>query len=175
VPIRQADLLPQEISDIDMGVSSAWLLEKIKDSGTHSSAPLAIPNRIKITWVPNGKPYYSQLEFAFTEKDRLYLIRFSLNDDSRWNVNALKKQFLDKFHVSAEQPARFRIGDKDMISYPPASGGKSHFFEVTEMNSGKKLLELFAKNIDSEDRPPTKRATQGDTNKEGKTGREPGK
>lgn len=160
--IRQADFLPQEILDIDMGVSSAWLLERIKNSGTHSTAPLSRPNRIKITWVPKSNPYYSQIDFMFTEKDRLYLMSITLNDESRWNVNALKKQFLDKFHISADRPARFRVGEKDEIIYPPASGGKCHLFEVTEMNGGKKFLELFGKSIDLQDRPPVKPASQGD-------------
>src|SRR3989339_825718 len=76
---RQADFLPQEIIDIEMGASSTWLLERIKNSGTHSSAPLARPNRTKISWVPSGNRYYGQLDFNFTEKDRLYLIRLLVN------------------------------------------------------------------------------------------------
>jgi len=173
--VRQANFLPPEILDIDMGVSAAWLLERIKNSGTHSSRPLARPNRIKITWAPNSSPYYSQVDFMFTEKDRLYLIRFSVNDESRWNVNSLKKQFADKFHFSADQPSRFRIQENDTIVYPPASGGKSHFFEVTEISGGKKFLELFEKNIDLEDRPPVKPANAGEKKEDPKAGAQPGK
>jgi hypothetical protein len=173
--VRQADFLPQEIRDIDMGASSAWLRDRIKNSGTHTDAPLARPNRIKITWAPNGNPYYSQLEFFFTEKDRLYLMRFALNEESRWNINALKKQFLDKFHVSSEEPRKFRIGDKDMISYAPGSGGTNHLFEVSEVGTGKKFLEIFERTIDRVDRPPAKPATQEEAQQKGKTGEEPGK
>jgi hypothetical protein len=165
---RQADFLPKEIADIQMGASQAWLLERIKNSGTHSSAPLARPNRIKIKWVPSNNPNYSEIDFMFTEKDRLYLMSFALSDESRWNVNALKKQFLDKFRISTERPAKFRIGEKDMISYSPATGGKCNFFEVTEVRSGKKSLELFDKSIDRQDRPPAKPAKQGKAKGEGK-------
>jgi len=175
VPVRQAHFLPQEILDIDMGVSAAWLLERINKSGTHSSQPLARPNRIKVVWVPNSSPYYSQVDFMFTEKDRLYLVRFSVNDEARWNVNSLKKQFADKFHIAADQPSRFRIRDNDTIIYPPASGGKSHLFEVTEVSSGKKFLELFEKNIDLEDRPPVKPANTGEKKEDPKAGEQAGK
>ena len=152
---RQADFLPQEIIDIEMGASSAWLLERIKNSGTHSSGPLARPNRTKISWVPSGNRYYGQLDFNFTEKDRLYLIRLLVNDDSRWNINSLKKQFLERFHISTDDPSRFRIRDDDTIVYRPGTNGQSHFFEVTDVNTGKKSLELFDKGIDTKDRVPS--------------------
>ncbi|MBI4962227.1 MAG: hypothetical protein HY913_03030 [Desulfomonile tiedjei] len=167
IQVRPTDFLPQEILDLDAGTSSAWLLERIKNSGTHSSAPVARPNRIRITWVPNKNPYYSQLDFTFTEKDRLFLVRLALNDDSRWSVNTLKKQFLDRFHISAEQPSKFRIGQNDTLVYPPGRGGQFHFFEITDMGTGKKFLELFDKDIDAQDRPPAKPAEQGGAKQEG--------
>jgi hypothetical protein len=171
--LAQKDFLPPEIQDIDSGISSSQVIDKIKNSGEYSVSdlPSRLPNakRTKLTWPLASNMYYKQLEFEFTEKDRLYLLRFVLNDEMRWNLTSLKKQFFDKYRISWDDPGRMRMQNNDVILYIPDQG-KLHFFEMRDVTTGQKSFELFDRNVSAEDRqlPKTddskaKKAEQGNS------------
>jgi len=151
----QKDFLPPEIQDIQLGTLSSQVIDKIKNTGEHSTSPLAKGKRMKLVWPLTSNTYYKQVEFEFTEKDRLYLMRFLLNDDLRWNLTALKKQFFDKYSISWDDPGRFRIKNNDVILYIPDQG-KWHFFEMRDVVTGQKSFELFSRAISLDDRQPPK-------------------
>jgi hypothetical protein len=151
----QKDFLPPEIQDIQLGISTSQVLDKIKNSGEHSTISIANGKRTRLLWPLASNMYYKQLEFEFTEKDRLYLLRFVLNDELNWNLTSLKKQFFDKYQISWDDPGRMRVRDSDVILYIPDQG-KWHFFELRDITSGQKSFELFSKDISAADRQPQK-------------------
>jgi hypothetical protein len=157
--LAQKDFLPPEIQDIELGISSSQVIDKIKNSGEHSMSdfPSRLPDakRMKLTWPLANNMYYKQVEFEFTEKDRLYLLRFLLNDEMRWNLTSLKKQFFDQYSISWDDPSRMRMKNNDVILYIPDKG-KLHFFEMRDVATGQKSFELFDRNASAEDRRPPK-------------------
>ena len=108
--LAQKDFLPPEIQDVQSGMPSSQVIDKIKNSGEHSTSDsLRLKRkRMKLVWPLASNMYYKQVEFEFTEKDRLYLLRFVLNDEMRWNLTSLKKQFFDKYKISWDDPGRMR-------------------------------------------------------------------
>ncbi len=155
--LAQKDFLPPEIQDIELGISSSQVIDKIKNSGEHSSSALANGKRTILVWPVASNMYYKQIEFEFTEKDRLYLLRFVLNDEMRWNLTSLKKQFFDKYKISWDDPGRMRVKNNDVILYIPDQG-KWHFFEMRDVTTGQKSFELFDREVSAEDRQPPKTA-----------------
>jgi len=153
--LAQKDFLPPEIQDIELGISSSQVIDKIKNSGEHSTSAHANGRRTILIWPLASNMYYKQVEFEFTEKDRLYLLRFVLNDEMRWNLSSLKKQFFDKYRISSDDPARMRMKNNDVILYIPDQG-KWHFFEMRDVTTGQKSFELFDRNVSVEDRQPPK-------------------
>jgi hypothetical protein len=91
------------------------------------------------------------VEFEFTEKDRLYLMRFILNAELRWNLTSLKKQFFEKYHISWEDPGRMRVRNNDVIVYVPDQG-KLNFFELRDVTTGQKSFEVFDQFVSAQDR-----------------------
>lgn len=154
--LAQKDFLPPEIQDVQLGISSSEVLDKIKDSGEHSMGPLPNRKRMKLVWPLDGNMYYKQVEFEFTEKDRLYLMRFVLNEELRWNLTSLKKQFFEKYRISWEDPGRMRVKNNDVIVYIPEEGAKWHFFELRDVTTGQKSFEIFSRAISIDDRQPPK-------------------
>ena len=159
--LAQKDFLPPEIQDVQLGISSSEVLDKIKNSGEHSMGPLPNPKRMKLVWPLPGNMYYKQVEFEFTEKDRLYLMRFVLNAELRWNLTSLKKQFFDRYQISWEDPGRMRIKNNDVIVYIPDQGGEWHFFELRDVTTGQKSFEIFSRAISLDDRQPPKTDVSG--------------
>jgi hypothetical protein len=153
--LAQKDFLPPEIQDIELGISSSQVIDKIKNSGEHSTSTLANGKRTILVWPLASNMYYKQVEFEFTEKDRLYLLRFVLNDEMRWNLSSLKKQFFEKYRISWDDPGRMRVKDNDVILYIPDQG-KWHFFEMREVTTGQISFELFDRNVSAQDRQPPK-------------------
>jgi hypothetical protein len=160
ISLAQKDFLPPQIQDIQLGISSSQVLDMIKNSGDHTTSPIANAKRMKLDWPLASNMYYKQVEFEFTEKDRLYLLRFVLNDELKWNLTSLKKQFFDKYSISWDDPGRMRIKNHDVILYIPDQG-KWHFFEMRDVTSGQKSFELFDRKVSAEDRQPPK-ADNGD-------------
>lgn len=150
--LAQKDFLPPEIQNIQLGISSSQVLDMIKNSGEHTTSPVAkAPKRTRLVWPLANNMYYKQVEFEFTEKDRLYLLRFVLNDELKWNLTALKKQFFDKYSISWDDPGRMRVKSYDVIVYIPDQG-KWHFFEMRDVTTGQKSFELFDRKVSAEDR-----------------------
>jgi len=153
--LAQKDFLPPEIQDIELGISSSQVIDKIKNTGEHSTSSLANGKRTILVWPLASNMYYKQVEFEFTEKDRLYLLRFVLNDEMRWNLTSLKKQFFDKYKISWDDPGRMRVKNNDVILYIPDQG-KWHFFEMRDVTTGQKSFELFDREVSAKDRQPPK-------------------
>ncbi len=155
--LAQKDFLPPEIQDVQSGMPSSQVIDKIKNSGEHSTSALMLPNgrRTILIWPLASNMYYKQVEFEFTEKDRLYLLRFVLNDEMRWNLTSLKKQFFDKYKISWDDPGKMRVKNNDAILYMPDQG-KWNFFEMRNVTTGQKSFELFDNNVSAEDRQPPK-------------------
>ncbi len=164
--LAQNDFLPPEIQNIQLGISSSQVLDMIKNSGEHTTEPIAkAPKRTKIVWPLANNMYYKQVEFEFTEKDRLYLLRFILNDELKWNLTSLKKQFFDKYSISWDDPGRMRVKNYDVILYIPDQG-KWHFFEMRDVGTGQKSFELFDRKVSAQDRVPPK-TDSGEAKKDG--------
>ncbi|MEJ2716697.1 MAG: hypothetical protein P8182_06090 [Deltaproteobacteria bacterium] len=151
------DPLPPEIRDLKLGISSSELIDKIKNSGSYSEGPVPKrETRIRLTWIPAHSARYKNVQFDFTEKDRLYLVRFVIKDKLRWKSDALKRAFFERFHITTENPGRMRVKDNDVVIYLPENKAP-FFFDVTNTRTGQKIFEIFDKNISGRDRPRVKR------------------
>ncbi len=148
----QVEPLPKEIVGLNMGSSSEDLLKKISGSGSHSSEKLGQEDRTKITWSLPENPYYSDLAFHFTEKNRLFLIRFNLKPAEKEQIQALKKSFFDSQKFLWEDPMRMRVKDNDLFLYIKESGPEC-FFDFVNRKTGERGFELFNRAISVEDRP----------------------
>lgn len=153
--LAKADFLPPEIRDVELGMTSSQVIDRIKNSGQHSITPIAKGTRTKLIWPLANNMYYKCVEFEFTEKNRLYLMRFVLNNELRWNLTSLKKQFFDRYHISWEDPGRFRARNNDVMVYVP-SEGKDIFFELRDITTGQNSFEIFSRNISAQDRQHVK-------------------
>ena len=157
--LAQRDFLPSEIQGIESGISSSKVNDMIKNSGEHSTSdlPSRLPNakRMKLVWPLATNMYYKQVEFEFTEKDRLYLLRLVLHDDMRGSLTSLKKQFFEKYRISGDEPSRMRMKNNDVILYMPDQG-KWSFLEMRDVTTGQKSFELFDRGVSAEDRQPPK-------------------
>ena len=155
----QEEVLPPQVKDIKMASSSAEVIDKIGSVGTYSKVIDPKDQRMKLTWqVPPNNPYYENLTFGFTEKDRLYLIRFTLRKDLRQDFQTLKKAFFEKFRISgSEPPMKMRIKGQEMLTYISENGGNHTFFEFTDVQTGEKRFEVFDRAISAQDKPTLKK------------------
>ncbi len=163
-----ASFLPNEIKDIQMGMSWEQIQPGIKDSGTYARSELKRPGRFKITWPLTYSHRYKRIEFEFTEKGRLYQARFVLLDELRWKSKSLKKKFFKRFGISWLDPGKMRIRDKDVIVYVPEKKSPN-FFDMTDVRTGEKWFEIFDRSVSVIDRQKPKQAQK----KEGTTGKDP--
>ena len=147
------EVLPSQIKDLKMGSSSSAGYRQDWIRGHHSKEVDPKDQRMKLTWQVPDSPYYQNLIFGFTEKDRLYLIRFSLRQELRHEFQPLKKAFFDKFRISSEHPMKLRIKGQDVLMYMPEKGGSYTFFEFTDVKTGEKWFELFNRDISLQDKP----------------------
>jgi hypothetical protein len=145
-------LMPEEISELDMGVPSSAVIEKIKSKGSYTIEPLPLDGRTRVVWVVPNDPHYKNVIFYFTEKDRLCIIRFTLDDISRGESPALKKAFFDKFDFSWDRPSKLRIKDEDAILYGAEKNNRLFFLEFTDRKTRERAFELFDRRVSSEDR-----------------------
>jgi hypothetical protein len=147
-----ADPLPKELKDFTMGVPAESVIEKIKTSGSHTTEPVVAENRSRLVWVPSRSPYYKQVIFGFTEKDRLFQVTFDLTAPAGSSAADLKKAFFEMYDLNQENPMRLKIKDNNVIMYGP--GKKALFLiEFTDRSTGRKSFELFDRNISASDRP----------------------
>ena len=154
VTCAQSDPIPAEIKDLKMGVSQKAVIEKIKSIGTYTTEPVKKEkNRNLIVWVRSDIPYYKTIEFQFTEKDRLYLIRFRLKDSARADYHSLKKTVFKDYDFSWERPQKLRLRDREMLLYGPEEGMRLFYIEFTHREPYEKSFELFDRSVSATDRP----------------------
>ena len=159
IHLDTSSFLPNEIKDLQMGMSSEQVLAGIKNPGKYTRSDLKMPGRFKITWPLAYSKYYKRIEFEFTEKNRLYQARFVLRDELRWKTKSLKKKFFKRFGISWYDPGKMRIRDKDVIIYVPEPEKRSpNFFDLTDVQTGEKWFEVFDRSISSTDRYKPKKA-----------------
>ncbi len=164
----QDNPLPATIKDVKTGASSASVVEKIKAQGTHAVEPIPEQKRQKLTWVLPDDPYYENLQFQFTEKDRLYQIRFSLKKELWRDSRKLKKAFLDTFQISPDDPLRLRVKNQDILVYA-AAGGDCDMLDFTEASTGEKWFVLVNKAISIADRTGTSTQKKDEKKSENKS------
>jgi hypothetical protein len=151
--VAQSNPIPPEVKKIEMGASTAAVTKQIQAIGTHSTEPVPKQkNRTRLVWVIPNSPLYQNVAFEFTEKDRLYLIRFTLNDAARSEYPTLKREVFKDYGFSWERPYKLRIPDKDVLTYGPEKGMTLFFFEFTNRKTHEKAFELFDRSISSTDR-----------------------
>jgi len=168
------DFLPRQIQGLEMGSDPAVVIEKIKGSGAYKTqgfpvgpryrtildlpagplvrrAAIRDRKRTQLVWTPTSGSYYKTVSFVFTEKLRLYMIRFALAD-SRRDGTKLKRSFFEEFRIPDEGPMRSVRWQIDTLLYGP---GKDNvfFFEQTDARTGQKIFELFRRDISAQDRP----------------------
>ncbi len=148
-------LLPGPFSDLDLGIPSAEILKKIGSIGKVTKTDLLMPGRREISWTVPISPYFKRISFEFTEKDRLYLVRFVVKDEARLDVKTIKQKLFQQYKVSWEEPNRFSRQNKDVLVFAPELDGKYIVFEITDTVKGEKSLELFSTDISLMDRQET--------------------
>jgi len=158
--------IPDAIKEVKMGDSTQAVSDRISGLGSLTKEPITKENRSKIIWAMPENPSYKSVTFQFTEKDRLYLIRFALTDAARTNYHTLKKNVFSEFDFSWEAPYKLRVKNDDIVLYGPEKGMSLYFLEFTNRKTHEKIFELFNRPISSDDRmplPPT--ATEDPTQK----------
>lgn len=160
------EVIPNEIKNLSMGSSKAALMERISGVGTVTSDTPDKKRRPSLKWTIPDNPHYEDVVFNFTEKDRLFLIRFNFKQVDRKSFQNLKKAFFDYYNFSWEDPMRLRIKNSDVLLYAPEKGN-TFFLEFTDKN-GAKAVELFDKSISAQDRFGHLSSSEKKTNTEGK-------
>jgi hypothetical protein len=150
----QADPIPEQIKKLDMGASTAKVLDTIGGIGTHTSEDLPKESASRVVWNLPNNPYYKHIDFEFTQKDRLFLVRFLLNDSARQEYHSLKKTVFKDYDFSWEKPMKLRVKDRDIVAYGPEKGMALYFFEFTDKKTHEKSFELFSRSVRSTDRQP---------------------
>jgi len=147
------EAFPPQIKDVKMGASMSSVISMIKGRGSHEEKPLPMPQRKALVWTPQVSRYYNQVQFHFTEKDRLFLIRFNLKNISFQDLRALKKDLFEKYGISWDAPWSLQIKENDVLLYGPPEAGRIYYFELSNPKTGEKSIELLDKVISKEDRP----------------------
>lgn len=147
------EAFPAQIKDVKMGASMSSVISMIKGRGTYEEKSLPMPHRKALVWTPKVSRYYNKVELHFTEKDRLFLIRFNLKNISFQDLRALKKDLFEKYGISWDAPWSLQIKENDALLYGPPEQGRIYFFELSNPKTGEKSLELLDKVISQEDRP----------------------
>lgn len=143
---------PSQIRDVKMGVPMSEVLAMVKGAGTHATKPLPLPDRNALVWHLPDNPNFRQVVFQFTEKDRLFLIRFDMKNVPFRDLRALKKDLFEKYGISWDSPWTMKIKENDAVLYGPPSIGNIYFFEITNPKTGEKALEIMDRAISGEDR-----------------------
>jgi hypothetical protein len=146
------DPFPSKIKDIKMGQPMASVIKMIDGSGTYEVKPQMGARRAAVIWNLPESLYYKRMSFQFTEKDRLYLIRFDLKDISLGDLRALKKPIFEKYGISWDDPWRLKVKDDDIVLYGPPDLGTVYCFEFSDRKTGAKALELLQREMSAQDR-----------------------
>ncbi len=145
------NFMTPQLKGLKLGVSIEDIKKRIKGSGEFKTKEITRDGRAKLTWIPYDKRKFPKIEFEFTEKNRLYLARFYISEQFRFNSQKIKDDFFDYFKISYEYPSRLRIKDSDVILYAPVEKAPN-FFDFTDVVTGKKSFEVFNRAISATDR-----------------------
>lgn len=148
----QSDPMPTEIRDLKMGSPSSEVIRMITPSGPYSTDKSPKEDRTILTWKIPDNPHYKDVSFNFTEKDRLFLIRFNLKEAEKDEIQSLKKSFFDTQKFQWAQPLKLKVKDNDILLYIKESGPDC-FFDFFNKKTGERAFELFNREISVEDRP----------------------
>jgi hypothetical protein len=145
--------VPKEIAHIKTGMSQNDVVQAVSGSGSHTIEEKIRP---KLTWKMPRNPYYDNVEFLFTEKDRLFMIRYNTSGINRDRYQDIKKSFFELYDFSWEDPMKLKVGGNDALFYSPNDHAKSALFylEITDKQTAAKSIELFNRGISAEDRAP---------------------
>ncbi len=149
----QSGPIPKEIRNLKMGSSTAEVTKRIKSVGTFVAEPSKQKNRTMLVWTRPHDPYYKNIAFEFTEKDRLFLIRFTLNDAARADYHSLKRTVFKDYDFSWERPQKLSLPTRDMLLYGPEKGMELYYIEFTDKKSHERSFELFDRSVSATDRP----------------------
>lgn len=149
----QSNPIPPEIRDLKMGSSTEAVIAKIKSVGSYTREEIKKENRSMLIWKRPDTPYYKDIEFQFTEKDRLYLIRFTLSDAARADYHSMKRTVFKDYDFSWERPQKHILPTREMLLYGPEKGMELFYIEFTDKKTHEKSFELFDRSISSTDRP----------------------
>ncbi len=164
----QSDPMPNEIKELKMGDSSAGVIKRISKSGTYSNEKLNDQDRPRLTWIPSDNANFKDLSFQFTEKDRLYLIRFNLKQAEKDQIQALKKSFFDTQKFLWDEPLKLKVKDNDILLYIKEAGPDC-FFDFFNRKTGERAFELFNRSVSVEDRPVKAPDQKSDDQKPGQS------
>ncbi len=145
------ELIPASLKNLKMGASSSSILEMIKTVGTHSLEMSPWDKRKKVVWQIPDNRYYQNITFMFTEKDRLYLVRFTLTKEARSELRNVRQALIEQFGISSEEPGRFRIQDHDILAYE-STKKEYTLLEFTDTNTSDRFFELYSRDISLEDK-----------------------
>jgi hypothetical protein len=148
----QSDPIPEVVKKIQMGSSAATVIESIKGRGTYTTEELPKEHRSRLIWVGSESPYYKSISFTFTEKDRLYLVRFTLNDAAIPEYPNLKKAVFKDYDFSWDKPVKLKIKDQDISLYACEKGITLFFLEFADRKTHEKAFEIFDRAISASDR-----------------------
>ncbi len=148
---------PSKISGIKMGDSMSSVIDMVKGSGKYEATPGTEKQRPSLKWYLPDNPYYKEMSFKFTEKDRLYLIRFDLKKISRRDLRAMKNWLFDKYGISWDNPMRLKSKGQDVLLYGPPQMGRVYYFEFSNPKTGERAYELLERVMSAEDRPVKKK------------------
>jgi hypothetical protein len=145
------DFMTPQLKDLKMGVGPEKIKKRIEGAGKYTVEKVNKAGRTKISWKPLISRSFDQIEFEFTEKNRLYLVRFYLIDSLRFRSRKVKDDFLHHFNISPEDPGRYRIKGKDIVLYIP-NEHSPHLFEFTDAHLARKWFEVFNRDVSAKDR-----------------------
>lgn len=158
--------IPPKIQNLSMGASMGSVMELISGSGAVSSENPKDKQRPKIVWTPAESQHYQSIEFNFTEKNRLFLIRFNVKEGPREVFQGLKKGFFDLYKFQWDEPMRIKVEGNDALVYDRPENSNTYFFEITDRMTGNKSIELMERSISAQDRqkkqPEAARGEPGD-------------
>ncbi len=148
------DMIPKEVRDLERSMKSADVKKQFTGKEELSVAPIPKWNeRNRLTWKTDHNPLYKKIQFDFTERDRLYMIRVNINDNlPPARVKQIKEGLFEHFYISWEFPGKSRVKREDMIFYTPKEGKPYFFIEVKNLDNRETVFEIFDKKTSAEDR-----------------------
>ncbi len=148
--------VPNEIKNLTMGANPDTVKEMIKGGGEVTAGEPEAKRGPRIIWTPTASPYYQTIEFSFTEKDRLYIIRYHVKEGPREEYQGLKKAFFELYKFRWEDPMRMKIRENDALVYDIEDNNVTYYFEITDRKTGNKCIEIFDRRISAQDKAARK-------------------